>query len=271
MPGHIQLILGLLVLLSLVDVMIITGFRSIYRSNSIKNSVNMYFNKNSNSNMGLGNRNRLFHLYGFDEDFANAMSKPLPDWYQEELKERETYQKEMEEYRSKIAEEFRKKFDKKECAILYDEKGNIVNSDGSNVYKGIPKTVSEDLIKSRFEQEELDEEKATGFYLPGFFEVFPELKFKWPIWARKKDGGAIECETDRDCIFPQACCNHPIIPGKKFCCTGLGQRIMEPAYVGQEIQGDVAMGRQVGENDRPEDAPGTPREPWRPDPNLNGY
>ena len=95
----------------------------------------------------------------------------------------------------------------------------------------------------------------------GFFEVFPELKFKWPVWARKKNGGAIECETDKDCLFPQACCNHPIIPGKKFCCTGYGQRIMEPAYIGQEIQGDVAMGRRVGESDLDEK---DSKEPWRP-------
>ena len=58
-----------------------------------------------------------------------------------------------------------------------------------------------------------EEEKQTGFSLPGFFEVFPELKFKWPNWARRKDGSAIQCETDADCPFPQACCPHPIIPG----------------------------------------------------------
>jgi len=270
MSGHTQYTLLLLVFLVVAVVMIIDGFRPARSSNNMKSGISIYNYRNI---LDIGTRkiDEFFRLYGFDEDFANAISKPLPDWYQEELKEREIYQRELEEYRAKIAEEFKKKFDKKECAVLYDENGNIVNSDGSNVYKGIPNTKSEDLIKSRFEKEELDEEKATGFYLPGFFEVFPELKFKWPIWARKKDGGAIECETDRDCRFPQACCNHPIIPGKKFCCTGLGQRIMEPAYVGQEIQGDIAMGRKVGENDRPEDPPGTPREPWRPDPNLNGY
>ena len=82
------------------------------------------------------------------------------------------------------------------------------------------------------------EEKDTGFYLPGFFEVFPELKLKWPKWARRKDGSTVECETDRDCRFPQACCFHPIVPGKKFCCTGWTQRIMIPAYVGNEILAD---------------------------------
>ena len=187
--------------------------------------------------------------------------------YVEQEDERATYQKKIEEYREKVAEEFRKKFDKdvdvEECMIVRDKDGNIVNTGGSNVVNGVRRTRSDELISSAFgsgSKEEEDEKKATGFYLPGFFEVFPELKFKWPIWARKKDGGAIECESDRDCMFPQACCNHPFFT-KKFCCTGYGQRIMEPAFVEQVIQGDVAMGRKVGENDPPER---DDREPWRP-------
>lgn len=261
-----QLTLGLIVLITLLDNVIINGFRSFCALKYVKRVGGV------NRTSKYENRHSMITLYmGFDEDFASAMSKPLPDWYKEQQEARENYERELEEYRASIAEEFRKKHEKTECVLMYDKEGNIVDSDGSNVYKGISKTNSENLISSRYAEDEKDEEEATGFYLPGFFEVFPELKLKWPKWARKRDGGAIECETDRDCLFPQACCNHPIIPGKKFCCTGMGQRIMEPAYVGQEIQGDVAMGRKVGENDRPEDPPGTPKEPWRPDPNLNGY
>ena len=69
----------------------------------------MYDNKNAVNNIGKWRRNRFFQLHSFDEEFANAFSKPLPDWYQEELKDRESYQKEIEEYRAKIAEEFRRK------------------------------------------------------------------------------------------------------------------------------------------------------------------
>jgi len=105
---------------------------------------------------------------------------------------------------------------------------NIDNKDNDN---SINDNNDDDEWKSFWE----DEKKSTGFYLPGFFEVFPELKLKWPNWAKRKDGQAIKCEKDKDCQFPQACCPHPIIPGDKFCCTGWGQRIMSPSYQGREI------------------------------------
>ena len=72
--------------------------------------------------------------------------------------------------------------------------------------------------------------------LPGFFEIFPMLDWKWPVWTMK-NGKRIECKRDDDCKFPQSCCNHPIIPGNKFCCTGgYKQRAMKPAYITQEIR-----------------------------------
>jgi hypothetical protein len=72
--------------------------------------------------------------------------------------------------------------------------------------------------------------------LPGFFEIFPMLDWKWPVWTMK-NGKRIECKKDDDCKFPQSCCNHPIIPGNKFCCTGgYKQRAMKPAYIRQEIR-----------------------------------
>lgn len=79
------------------------------------------------------------------------------------------------------------------------------------------------------------EKKETKIIIPGFFDVFPELQLKWPEWT-KKNGQRIECKTDKDCRFPEACCHHPIIPGNKFCCTGYKKRILEPAYIVQVIQ-----------------------------------
>lgn len=67
---------------------------------------------------------------------------------------------------------------------------------------------------------------------PGFFEVFPELDIiKWPQWI-KKNGKIIKCEKDEDCMFPQACCHHPIVPGDKFCCSGgYKQRNLQFAFL----------------------------------------
>ena len=153
---------------------------------------------------------------GFDEDFANSISKPLPDWYVKDLKQRREIEKVIIANRERQAEEFRKKYEQSSSEIVR-------------------------LQNTKKTKEELEEEKKTGFYLPGFFEVFPELKLKWPKWVTKKDGSAVECETDRDCQFPQACCQHPIIPMKKFCCTGYGQRALQPLFVGQEIQVHYTM------------------------------
>lgn len=82
------------------------------------------------------------------------------------------------------------------------------------------------------------EEKRPKIQFPGFFEIFPKLRIKWPKWSRDKRGNIIPCGSDTDCPFPQTCCDHPIIPReRKYCCTGWGQRQMIPAYVCQEIQG----------------------------------
>ena len=72
--------------------------------------------------------------------------------------------------------------------------------------------------------------------LPGFFEIFPMLDWKWPVWTMK-NGKRIQCKTDDDCKFPQSCCHHPIIPGDKFCCSGgYKQRVMKHSYIPQEIR-----------------------------------
>lgn len=60
--------------------------------------------------------------------------------------------------------------------------------------------------------------------------IFPELTyFKWPNWSIRK-GYKIKCNKDKDCLFPEACCHDPIIPGDKFCCTNWKKRKLEYAY-----------------------------------------
>lgn len=131
----------------------------------------------------------------FDIDFAEDMCRQLPKEYFEE-----------QIIRARENEEIKIKYD----LILKDKKTNPVKLDKTWLQKARDN-------------------------LPGFFEVFPELKLKWPIWSKNKSGGMIKCEVDEDCQFPQACCQNPFLPGEKFCCTGLGQRVMVPAYQGQEL------------------------------------
>ncbi len=191
----------------------------------------------------------------FDMDFADAMSKPLPDWFLEEKKEKDEMMKGILENRERIAAEFRAKYEVSEEEKARDrrekeaklqarkmalkakkEKGGFL-SKALGVSTADTDEVGEDeTTRSKWEKFWEEEELTTGFSLPGFFEVFPELKLMWPTWAKRRDGSAIECEVDADCQFPQACCPHPIIPGDKFCCTGWTQRIMVPAYQRQLIQ-----------------------------------
>mmetsp|Transcript_23240 Transcript_23240/g.31834 ORF Transcript_23240/g.31834 Transcript_23240/m.31834 type:complete len:324 (+) Transcript_23240:41-1012(+) len=203
-------------------------------------------------------------LYGdsFDEDFAESISKPIPQWYKDSNGEREKILKEVEQNRERIIQEFKAKYEvteeqkakereerwaklqarskKEKKANWLDKVKSIVSSSSSIEDRKLKEeelALQEDAIttKEKWEKFWVEEEKQTGFYLPGFFEVFPELQLKWPKWTQRKDGSAIDCKTDADCPFPQACCNHPIIPGQQFCCTGWGQRIMVPAYARQEI------------------------------------
>lgn len=178
----------------------------------------------------------------FDEDFAESISKPLPKWYLDSKAERESIIREVEKNRERIIQEFKAKYEitdelkAKELQERWTKIESRAKSKKSNnwldqVKKTFSPTsteeISEGLSSYDFDADEMklttkekwekfwdEEEKQTGFSLPGFFEVFPELKFKWPNWARRKDGSAVECETDADCPFPQACCPHPIIPGQ---------------------------------------------------------
>lgn len=186
---------------------------------------------------------------GFDSSFAEDMSKPLPQWFLEQEIVRKRLQQEMEEKSKKAIEEFKSKYmiSESEKMELIEKSiskkqeknslktswlGRIIFSNDQTVVKD-----SEELTTKEKWDIFLNEEKeSTGFYLPGIFDVFPELKFKWPVWAKSRDGKAIKCKTDEDCLFPQTCCAHPIIPGDSFCCSGWGRRVMVPAYQTQMIK-----------------------------------
>ena len=207
----------------------------------------------------------------FDMDFAEAMSKPLPEWFLEEKQRKEELMKEIMKNRERIMDEFRSKYEvsseekererkleqerlnarRNELAMKKNKKGGFLAKALGISTKNDEIVEEDETTRDKWEKFWAEEEETTGFSLPGFFEVFPELKLMWPKWAKKRDGSAIECEVDADCQFPQACCPHPIIPGDKFCCTGWTQRIMVPAYQRQLIQSDI-MSRGDDGMDPPE-------------------
>lgn len=205
----------------------------------------------------------------FDMEFAESMSKPLPEWFEEEKQKKDEYMKVIEDEREKILNEFKSKYELSEEDKMknieerlqkINERKKMLkkNKSRQNIFAkalGISTDVDEEEVledettRDKWEKFWLDEEATTGFSLPGFFEVFPELKLMWPTWAKKRDGSAIQCKVDADCQFPQACCPHPIIPGDKFCCTGWTQRIMVPAYARQMAKTSTLNGRTRDEQD----------------------
>mmetsp|Transcript_7422 Transcript_7422/g.6656 ORF Transcript_7422/g.6656 Transcript_7422/m.6656 type:complete len:233 (-) Transcript_7422:547-1245(-) len=184
----------------------------------------------------------------FDADFAESVSKPLPEWFIEQEIARKKLQDEIDEKKRLAVEEFKAKYmitdkstfkrrnkntkskSKSFWSVFINSKESVLDNEEVN---------NEELTtKEKWDNLAEEEKETTGFYLPGLFEVFPELKFKWPLWA-KKNGKTIKCTRDEDCQFPQTCCAHPIIPGDRFCCTGWGQRVMVPAYAPQFIKPDI--------------------------------
>ena len=149
----------------------------------------------------------------FDIDFAEDMSRQLPQQYLEQQIIRERENEKIKLQQEKTINDFKMKYD----LTLEDKKTNQAKLEKTWLQKAFA------FISGARDN------------LPGFFEVFPELKLKWPIWSKNKSGGMIKCEVDEDCQFPQACCQNPFLLGEKFCCTGLGQRAMVPAYQGQEV------------------------------------
>mmetsp|Transcript_40502 Transcript_40502/g.41332 ORF Transcript_40502/g.41332 Transcript_40502/m.41332 type:complete len:302 (-) Transcript_40502:226-1131(-) len=220
---------------------------------------------------------------GFDSDFAEAVSKPLPDWYVTEKLKKEKFMKELEENRKRITEEYKAKYEvtaevkAKEMKEKWDKiearairKQNEKNEKSKN---WLGKVFAQTATRSEKDMDEAldtpkpttrdawekiwdDDEKEPDFYLPGFFEVFPELKLKWPKFSRNKNGQRSKCQVDSDCPFPQACCQHPILPNEKFCCTGWGKRAMVPQYCPQEL---VSNQKVNGETNQ---GPQTPERLW---------
>jgi hypothetical protein len=226
---------------------------SYFISQSVKTKVTNFYMGSATATISTSNNNfqEPEKSSAFDSDFAEAISKPLPQWYRDAKAEKEALLKEVEKNRERIVKEFKLKYEiseeqkrlerEKKWARIQQRaeetkrrKSNWL-SKATNLFSNADKTDEEDIsmAKQNWEKFWEEEEKQTGFYLPGIFEVFPELQFKWPNWARRKDGTAIDCESDEDCPIPQACCAHPIIPGQQFCCTGWGKRVMVPAYAVQ--------------------------------------
>ena len=192
----------------------------------------------------------------FDLDFAEAMSKPLPEWFKEQKKEQELLLKEIEDNRDRILKEFKAKYEitEEEKIAMRDKKWSELDARAARRrevpwykkaltigQKVVPKTennvegeVDDVSTKEKWQKFWDDERTDTGFYLPGFFEVFPELKLKWPKWSKNRNGKVTKCKYNDDCPFPEACCPHPFLPGDKFCCTGFGNRMLIPKYQGQE-------------------------------------
>ena len=201
---------------------------------------------------------------GFDSEFADSMSKPLPDWYIKENIKKEEYMKEVEENRRRIMEEYKAKYDlsREQKALEISKKWSNIEEKSklkqakkleqnnkwyNNIFKKNvvdentsttnSNTVTTTSTKEAWEKiwDGNNDDKDTEFYLPGFFEVFPELKLKWPKFSKNRNGKQIKCEYDEDCPFPQTCCPHPIFLNEKFCCTGFGKRALIPQYCPQEI------------------------------------
>ena len=205
-------------------------------------------------------------MSGFDSDFADMMSKPLPDWFEKEQEKRERWLKDQDSERERIKREFREKYEVTEEQKMEElkTKWELLERNAAKL-DADPNAANDRETKKKWRKFWRQEEVDTGFYLPGFFEVFPELKFLWPTWSRGRDGNVILCETDEDCQFPQACCPHPILPGKKFCCTGTGQRILVPQYCPQELVSEDMLERANNSPPSGDERPEDDEDDWRND------
>jgi len=194
--------------------------------------------------------------------FADAFSKPLPDWFIIETEKREAFLKEQQAARERSMKEFSEKYDiteedklrmRQEKVDKYETKQASKSWDKEIV--GVESNIVENSTRKNWEKiwemNKGDDKEDEMLKLPGFFEVFPELKFKWPNWARNKQGMRKKCAVDSDCPFPLACCQHPIVSMDKFCCSGWGARAMVPQYCPQEVISEQGgRGKELGDGPR---------------------
>jgi len=82
------------------------------------------------------------------------------------------------------------------------------------------------IIKNDNEYNNINKIKNPSFYLPGFFEVFPELKIDFTKYKFKLE----KCVKDDDCDKPEMCCDNPLTQYDKFCCNGIFVGKKTPAY-----------------------------------------
>jgi hypothetical protein len=241
-------------LISIVIVMTFFSLSSTYAPSSCF-SLQSKFSTWISSSLSLSGKNSI------DKEFSDSMIKPIPDWYVKEKEDEEIETAKLVENRQRIIKEFNAKYIlteeeklKLNNARRMENEARVARRKEIPWYKKalglktqeIDTELEEDNIGerklsvekwSKLKDEDEDVIKPAG--LPGFFEVFPELIFRWPVWSKSKDGNVIKCKVDQDCLFPQACCSHPILPGDKFCCTGGNKkRDMTPKYVTQRIQPD---------------------------------
>ena len=221
---------------------VVTSFYQTINLNRLK-IIPLY--NHASLSIGIGESN------DFDSDFADSMSKPLPKWFQEQKEEQDKHIKEIERNRERIMQEFKQKYeivDEQQKTKEYEAKmANRLNQKPSWLSSIFQKPTQVELdennektTKQKWKEFLMEEQQNTGLVFPNLLDLFPELKmFKWPIWAKTRSGNIIQCETDSDCQFPQACCPHPILPGDKFCCTGFGRRAMVPAYQTRTISPQI--------------------------------
>lgn len=64
------------------------------------------------------------------------------------------------------------------------------------------------------------------------FDIFPEIQ--WPNY-KLYNGMKVRCTIDHDCPFLERCCNDPIFPSDKFCCTKHGNRNLISTFIFQDV------------------------------------
>lgn len=148
-------------------------------------------------NVQLTNQTKKNSHFHFDSNFAEVISRPFPNNY-----------------------------------VHTDI--NYFTTD--KLYMNITDNIYEKLNKNTIYNHSNTNKINLFSYSHHLLNIFPELKlFKWPKWTIH-NGYKIKCKNDNDCLFPEACCHDPIIPGQKFCCTNWTKRKLEYAYQIQKIK-----------------------------------